>query len=75
MLLGDLRTFRRLVPAYSLRGATFCWECSLCHKLFMHVPYDAPPKRQEVDRINTEFENHDCAIHFAISRNRKGLAA
>jgi hypothetical protein len=74
MLLGDLRTFRRLAPAFSLRGVTFCWECSLCHKLFMHVPHDAPPNRQEIDRINMEFENHDCAIHFAISRSKKGVA-
>jgi hypothetical protein len=75
MLLGDLRTFRRLMPAFSLQGVVFCWECSLCHKLFMHVPHDRPPRSKEVARINSEFEQHDCAIHFAASRNRKHIAA
>jgi hypothetical protein len=77
MLLGNLRTFRRLAPAFSLRGIVFCWECSLCHKLFMHVPHDTAPDPQEIARINMEFEYHDCAIQFALSRGRKshGLAA
>lgn len=75
MLLGDLRAFRRLAPAYSLQGVTFCWECSLCHKLFMHVPHDKPPNLKEIERIKMEFEQHDCAIHFAISRTRKGQVA
>jgi hypothetical protein len=74
MLLGDLRTFRRLAPAYSLRGVTFCWECSLCHKLFMHVPHDIAPTPEEISLINMEFEQHDCAIHFAVSRSKKGQA-
>jgi len=74
MLLGDLRTFRHLAPAYSLRGVVFCWECSLCHKLFLHMPHDKAPKPQEIERINMEFEHHDCAIHFAVSRSKKGAA-
>lgn len=75
MLLGDLRAFRRLAPAYSLRGVVFCWECSLCHKLFMHVPHDRPPDQMEIARVNREFDQHDCAIHFAVSRTRKGQVA
>ena len=75
MLLGDLRAFRRLAPAYALRGVVFCWECSLCHKLFMHIPHDAPPNPLEIAHINMEFEQHDCAIHFAVSRTRKGQVA
>ena len=75
MLLGDLRAFRRLAPAYTLRGAVICWECSLCHKLFMPVPHDQAPQQQEIARINLEFEQHDCAIHFAVSRTKKGQVA
>ncbi len=29
----------------------------------------------EVERINMEFEQHDCAIHFAVSRTKKGQVA
>ncbi len=70
-LLGDLRTFRRLSPAYSLRGVVFCWECSLCHKLFMHMPHDRPPKPPEVARIASEFDHHDCSVQFALVRERQ----
>jgi hypothetical protein len=41
----------------------------------MHVPHDRPPKSKEIARINAEFEQHDCAIHFAASRNRKYVEA
>ena len=70
MLLGDLRTFRRLSPAFTLGRAVFCWECSLCHKMFMHVPYDHEPTPQQMEEITDEFERHDCAIQFAVSRER-----
>jgi len=30
---------------------------------------------QEIARINGEFEQHDCAIHFAVSRTKKGQVA
>lgn len=70
MLLGDLRTFRRLAPAFTLGSSVFCWECSLCHKLFMHIPHDQPPTPQQMAELSSEFENHDCAIQFAVSRER-----
>jgi hypothetical protein len=41
----------------------------------MPVPHDQAPKQQEIARINGEFEQHDCAIHFAVSRTRKGQVA
>jgi len=75
MLLGDLRSFRRLTPAFSLRGSVFCWECSLCHKLFLHIPYDRPPNPVDMDCIEAEFDQHDCAIQFALTRNKTGVAA
>jgi hypothetical protein len=71
MLLGDLRTFRRLSPAFSLNGVVFCWECTLCHKMFMPVPHDTPPNQAELARITSEFQQHDCAIQFAVSRERQ----
>jgi hypothetical protein len=70
MLLGDLRTFRRLAPAYVLGSKVFCWECTLCHKLFMHIPYDSPPTNEQLAGIVSEFDQHDCAIQFAVSRER-----
>jgi len=70
MLLGDLRTFRRLAPAFTLGRAVFCWECSLCHKLFLHIPHDQRPTREQMEVIVGEFERHDCAIQFAVSRER-----
>jgi hypothetical protein len=70
MLLGDLRTFRKLSPAYALRGAVFCWECTLCHKLFMPLPHDRPPSVTEVSRITAEFNQHDCAVQFAAAKTR-----
>lgn len=70
MLLGDLRSFRRLSPAFSLKGVVFCWECTLCHKLFMHMPHDAPPTPAELGRISSEFNQHDCAIQFAVTRDK-----
>jgi hypothetical protein len=41
----------------------------------MHVPHDQPPEQKEIARVNMEFDQHDCAIHFAVSRPRKGQAA
>ena len=70
MLLGDLRTFRRLCPAFTLGRAVFCWECSLCHKLFMPIPHDQEPTPQQMEEIVSEYEQHDCAIQFAVSRER-----
>jgi hypothetical protein len=70
MLLGDLRTFRRLAPAFTLGRTVFCWECSLCHKMFMHIPHDEQPTREQMEEICCEFEHHDCAIQFAVSRDR-----
>ena len=70
MLLGDLRTFRRLAPAFTLGNNVFCWECTLCHKLFMHLPYDAKPTPEQMEGITAEFDNHDCAIQLAVSRDR-----
>ncbi|MGZ4789196.1 MAG: hypothetical protein ACXVZX_11820 [Terriglobales bacterium] len=70
MLLGDLRTFRRLVPAFTLDNCVFCWECTLCHKLFMHYPYDAKPTPEQMAEVSSEFEHHDCAIQLAVSRDR-----
>jgi hypothetical protein len=76
MVLGDLRSFRRLAPAFSLKGVVFCWECTLCRKLFMHMPHDSPPGPAELRRITSEFNQHDCAIQFAVSRERlKGIQA
>jgi hypothetical protein len=68
MLVGDLLRFRRLAPAYALHGTVFCWECTLCHKLFMLVPPETMPGHAELDQIQSEYEHHDCAIHFAITR-------
>jgi len=70
MLLGDLRTLRRLAPAFTLGSSVFCWECTLCHKLFMHIPYDQRPNPEQMAEISSEFDHHDCAIQFAISRAR-----
>jgi len=70
MLLGDLRTFRRLAPAFTLGRSVFCWECTLCHKLFMHLPYDAKPSTEQMAEISSEFDHHDCAIQLAVSRDR-----
>lgn len=70
MLLGDLRTFRRLAPAFTLGSTVLCWECTLCHKLFMHIPYDAAPTPEQMEEISCEFDHHDCAIQFAVSRDR-----
>ena len=70
MLMGDLRSFRRLSPAFSLKGVVFCWECTLCHKLFMHMPHDAPPTPAELGTITSEFNQHDCAIQFAVTRDK-----
>jgi hypothetical protein len=70
MLLGDLRSFRRLGPAFTLDDKVLCWECTLCHKLFMQIPHDAPPTTEQLAGIVSEFNQHDCAIQFAISRER-----
>jgi hypothetical protein len=75
MLLGDLRTFRKLAAAYSLRGSVFCWECTLCHKLFMPLPHDRPPNAAEMSRISAEFNQHDCAVQFAVVRSRPKRSA
>jgi hypothetical protein len=70
MLLGDLRTFRKLSPAYSLKGVVFCWECTLCLKLFMPFPHDRAPNAAEVGRIAAEFKQHDCSVQFAVVKGR-----
>jgi hypothetical protein len=36
----------------------------------MHIPYDAPPNNEQMAGIISEFEQHDCAIQFAVSRER-----
>jgi hypothetical protein len=41
----------------------------------MHVPYDKPATSQDLDRIGAEFDHHDCAIQFALARNRRGIPA
>jgi hypothetical protein len=71
MQLGDLRSFRRLSPAFAFRGVVFCWECTLCRKIFMHIPHDQPPTRMEMAEITSEFDHHDCAIQLAISRDQR----
>jgi hypothetical protein len=39
--------------------------------MFMPVPHDAPPNQAELARITSEFQQHDCAIQFAVSRERQ----
>jgi len=68
MQLGELRSFRRLAPAYALGKYVFCWECTLCRKLFLHTPCDAPPTEEQLFAITSEFEHHDCAIQLARSQ-------
>jgi len=68
MKLAELRSFRRLAPAYALGNRVFCWECTLCRKLFLHLPYDSPPTEEQMAAIAAEFEHHDCAIQLAISQ-------
>lgn len=70
MLLGDLRNFRRLAPAFTFKGVVFCWSCSLCHKMFMAPPQQERPSKTELSRIQAEFNQHECAIQFAVSRER-----
>jgi len=70
MLLGEIHTFRRLVPAFFFGNSVFCWECSLCHKLFMPIPYDYYPSAAQLAQISAEFHQHDCAIQFAVSHDR-----
>ena len=70
MHLGELRSFRRLAPAYSLGNDVFCWECTLCRKLFLHTPHDIPPTDEQLSAITAEFEQHDCAIQLARSQLR-----
>ncbi len=70
MQLGELASFRRLAPAYAFGNRVFCWECTLCRKLFMHLPYDAPPNEEQMQAIAAEFEHHDCAVQLATSQVR-----
>ena len=68
MQLGELRSFRRLAPAYALGNHVFCWECTLCRKLFLHLPYDAPPTEEQMLAIASEFEHHDCVVQLSNTR-------
>jgi hypothetical protein len=70
MQLGELRSFRRLAPAYALGNHVFCWECTLCRKLFMHQPYDSPPTEDQLRAIAAEFEHHDCTIQLVKARDK-----
>lgn len=70
MSLDDLRTFRRLTPAYTLGNNVFCWECSLCHKLFLQTPHDSPPSDGQMVAIYSEFEHHDCTLQLTVIRER-----
>jgi hypothetical protein len=74
MILGDLRAFRRLAPAFCFKGVVFCWECTLCHKMFMNLPHDSPPSTAEFGRITAEYNQHDCAIQFAVARDKQKRA-
>jgi hypothetical protein len=38
--------------------------------MFLHVPYDREPTPQQMEEITEEFDRHDCAIQFAVSRER-----
>lgn len=70
MQLGELRSFRRLAPAYALGNHVFCWECTLCRKLFLHLPYDSPPNEEQLLAIAAEFEHHDCTIQLVRTRDK-----
>jgi len=68
--LNDLRSFRRLIPAYTLADRVYCWECSLCHKLFLQIPHDVPPSDGQISAIYSEFEHHDCTVQLTVGRDR-----
>lgn len=71
-MLDRIELVRRLTPAYVLFGSVFCWQCSVCRKLFM-APTEAALRQQwfsEPMEIRSEFRTHDCRIQFRNALDR-----
>ena len=71
VMFEGLELTRRLIPAYVLFGSVFCWQCSLCRKLFMKrhtaaVLADRIPPFE----VRQEFRAHDCRLQFRTALER-----
>lgn len=66
-MLDRIELERRLIPAYVLNGSIFCWQCSLCHKLFLVRTETAlsRPGYSDPSEVRFEFRAHDCRLQFA----------
>lgn len=72
LMFDRLELVRRLIPAYELKGSVFCWQCSVCRKLFTIETEKAlagvgPSEPAEVQH---DFRAHDCRMQFATTLER-----